>query len=53
MHHNEANNMIPSPTPYYMRHFQIFDEVHCFLKNLLNVPDSKERYIASLKNRLI
>ena len=32
-----------TPTPYYMRHFQIFDKIHSFLKNLLNVPDSKKK----------
>ena len=26
-----------------MRHLQIFDKIHNFLKNLLNVPDSKKK----------
>ena len=35
MLHNDANNRSP-PTPYYMRHFQIFDQIDSFLKNISN-----------------
>ena len=31
--HIDTNNMtLPPPTPYYMRHFQIFDKIHSFVK---------------------
>ena len=35
MLHNNANNRTP-PTPYYMRHFQIFDKIDSFLRNISN-----------------
>ena len=40
MRNNEVNNM--TPTPYYMRHFQILDKIHSFLKNVSNILDSKK-----------
>ena len=42
MRHNDTSDMTPSPTPYYMRHFQIFDKINSFLKNVSNFPDSKK-----------
>ena len=42
MHHSDVNNMPPSPTPYYMRYFQIFDKIDSFLKHVF---DSKKDYI--------
>ena len=41
MRHSDANNM-PS-TPYYMRHFQIFDKIDSFLKDVSNVLDIFEK----------
>ena len=41
MRHNNKNNMT-TPTPYYMRHFQIFEKINGFLKNVSNVLDSKK-----------
>ena len=32
----------PPTTPYYIRHFQIFNKIYSFLKNISNVPDSKK-----------
>ena len=35
MRRNDANNM--THTPYYMRHFKIFDKMYKFYKNVSNV----------------
>ena len=41
MHHNDANNMT-LPPPTNMRHFQIFNKIDSFLKDVSNVFDSKK-----------
>ena len=41
MHHNDANNIPPSP--YYMPHFQIFDKTDSFLKNVSDALDCKKK----------
>ena len=43
MHHTHTNNMSPpSPIPCYMRHFQILDKIHSFLKFFSNVPNDRK-----------
>ena len=34
MRHNDVNNITPSP--YFMRHFQMFHKIDSFLKNVTN-----------------
>ena len=41
MRHNDANN-IAALTPYYMRHFQVFDKIDSFLNYISNAHDSKK-----------
>ena len=40
-------------TPLYMRHFQIFEKIDSFLKNVSDVLGSKKCRLHLLKNRLI
>ena len=37
MRHNDVNHVTSTPTPYYMRHFQIFDKMDSFLKNVSKI----------------
>ena len=47
--YNDPNNM--TPTHCYMSHFQVFNKIYTFLKNVSIVPNRKKG-ITSLKNRL-
>ena len=40
------------PTPYYMRHFQIFGKINNFLENVPNVLDSKGEVANSLQSEV-
>ena len=39
--HNDANNMTLPPTSYHIDHFQNFNKIDNFLKNVSNVLNSK------------